>query len=118
VQATSREFPQECDPECPLAGCPRDCWRKSTPEARLPGSAADRTVYNIVHLIYRAGGMMGHGTRNAELLEIVALYVNRILRSAKINEFPVQFRTKFRFISQDRKSDGPVDFRRFRIARQ
>jgi NTE family protein len=33
---------------------------KSSPEARLLGSAADRTVYNIVHLIYRARSYEGH----------------------------------------------------------
>jgi NTE family protein len=33
---------------------------KSSPEARLLGSAADRTVYNIVHLIYRAKAYKGH----------------------------------------------------------
>jgi NTE family protein len=33
---------------------------KSTPEARLLGGAADRTVYNIVHLIYRAREYEGH----------------------------------------------------------
>jgi NTE family protein len=33
---------------------------KSSPEARLLGSAADRTVYNIVHLIYRAKAYEGH----------------------------------------------------------
>jgi len=32
-------------------------WRA---EARLLGSAADRTVYNIVHLIYRAKAYEGH----------------------------------------------------------
>jgi putative tryptophan/tyrosine transport system substrate-binding protein len=41
------------------------------------------------------GGMIGYGTRNAELLETVALYVDRILRGTKINELPVQFPTKF-----------------------
>jgi putative tryptophan/tyrosine transport system substrate-binding protein len=41
------------------------------------------------------GGMMGYGTQNAELLEIVASYVDRLLRGAKINELPVQFPTKF-----------------------
>lgn len=33
---------------------------KSSPEARLLCSAADRTVYNIVHLIYRAKSYEGH----------------------------------------------------------
>jgi len=33
---------------------------KSSPEARLLGNAADRTVYNIVHLIYRAKTYEGH----------------------------------------------------------
>src|SRR6267142_2337188 len=33
---------------------------KSSPEARLLGNAADRTVYNIVHLIYRAKSYEGH----------------------------------------------------------
>ena len=33
---------------------------KSSPEARLLGSAADRTVYNIVHLIYRAKAYESH----------------------------------------------------------
>jgi NTE family protein len=33
---------------------------KSSPEARLLGSAADQTVYNIVHLIYRARNYEGH----------------------------------------------------------
>jgi NTE family protein len=33
---------------------------KSTPEARLLDSAADRAVYNIVHLIYRARDYEGH----------------------------------------------------------
>jgi NTE family protein len=33
---------------------------KSSPEARLLGSAADRTVYNVVHLIYRAKSYEGH----------------------------------------------------------
>jgi NTE family protein len=32
----------------------------SSPEARLLGSAADHTVYNIVHLIYRAKAYEGH----------------------------------------------------------
>jgi NTE family protein len=33
---------------------------KRGPEARLLGSVADRTVYNIVHLIYRAKAYEGH----------------------------------------------------------
>jgi NTE family protein len=33
---------------------------KRGPEAQLLGSAADRTVYNIVHLIYRAKAYEGH----------------------------------------------------------
>ena len=33
---------------------------KSSPEARLLGSAADRTVYSIVHLIYRAKSYESH----------------------------------------------------------
>src|SRR4051812_44391717 len=33
---------------------------KSSPEARLLGNAADRTVYNVVHLIYRAKSYEGH----------------------------------------------------------
>jgi NTE family protein len=33
---------------------------KSSPEAQLLGSATDRTVYNIVHLIYRARTYEGH----------------------------------------------------------
>jgi putative ABC transport system substrate-binding protein len=41
------------------------------------------------------GGMMGYGAGNPKLLEIVASYVDRLLRGAKINELPVQFPTKF-----------------------
>jgi putative ABC transport system substrate-binding protein len=41
------------------------------------------------------GGMMGYGTQQPKLLEIVASYVDRLLRGAKINELPVQFPTKF-----------------------
>jgi putative tryptophan/tyrosine transport system substrate-binding protein len=41
------------------------------------------------------GGMIGYGTQNIELLGIVASYVDRLLRGAKINELPVQFPTKF-----------------------
>jgi NTE family protein len=33
---------------------------KNTPEAKLLGTAADRKVYNIVHLIYRAKNYEGH----------------------------------------------------------
>lgn len=33
---------------------------KSSPEAQLLASATDRTVYNIVHLIYRARAYEGH----------------------------------------------------------
>ena len=33
---------------------------RSSPEARLLGSAAERKVYNIVHLIYRAKNYEGH----------------------------------------------------------
>jgi len=33
---------------------------KSSPEAQLLGSVTDRTVYNIVHLIYRAKNYEGH----------------------------------------------------------
>jgi NTE family protein len=33
---------------------------KSTPEARLLGSAADRAIYNIIHLIYRTRDYEGH----------------------------------------------------------
>jgi NTE family protein len=33
---------------------------KNSPEARLLGGAADRTAYNIVHLIYRARAYEGH----------------------------------------------------------
>jgi putative tryptophan/tyrosine transport system substrate-binding protein len=41
------------------------------------------------------GGMMGYGTQNPKLLEIVASHVDRLLRGAKISELPVQFPTKF-----------------------
>jgi putative tryptophan/tyrosine transport system substrate-binding protein len=41
------------------------------------------------------GGMMGYGTNTVDLLRIGAIYVDRILRGAKINELPVQFPTKF-----------------------
>jgi len=47
---------------CALAGLlgklPEDL--KSSPEAQLLGCATDRTVYNIVHLIYRAKTYEGH----------------------------------------------------------
>ena len=33
---------------------------KSSPEAKLPCTAADRKVYNIIHLIYRARNYEGH----------------------------------------------------------
>ena len=33
---------------------------KNDPETRLLGTAADRKVYNIVHLIYRAKTYEGH----------------------------------------------------------
>jgi putative tryptophan/tyrosine transport system substrate-binding protein len=39
--------------------------------------------------------MIGYATNTAALLQIVASYVDRILRGAKINELPVQFPTKF-----------------------
>jgi putative tryptophan/tyrosine transport system substrate-binding protein len=41
------------------------------------------------------GGMVGYGANGIDLLRIVASYVDRILRGAKISELPVQFPTKF-----------------------
>jgi putative tryptophan/tyrosine transport system substrate-binding protein len=41
------------------------------------------------------GGMVGYGTNGIDLLRIVASYVDRILRGAKISELPAQFPTKF-----------------------
>jgi putative ABC transport system substrate-binding protein len=38
---------------------------------------------------------MGYGTNTVELSRIVASYVDRILRGAKVSELPVQFPTKF-----------------------
>jgi putative ABC transport system substrate-binding protein len=44
------------------------------------------------------GGLIGYGTNTAGTLQIVASYVDRILRGAKINELPVQFPTKFELV--------------------
>jgi putative ABC transport system substrate-binding protein len=72
-----------------------------------PPSGSTRELINRLAVKYRlptiypgkefaaVGGMMGYGTNTVELLGIVASYVDRILRGAKINELPVQFPTKF-----------------------
>jgi ABC-type uncharacterized transport system substrate-binding protein len=72
-----------------------------------PPSGSTRELINRLAIKYRLptiypgkefaaeGSMMGYGTNTIELLGIVASYVDRILRGAKINELPVQFPTKF-----------------------
>jgi putative ABC transport system substrate-binding protein len=72
----------------PPSGSTRELINRLAVKYRLP------TIYSGKP--YAAeGGMMGYGTNTVELLQIVASYVDRILRGAKINELPVQFPTKF-----------------------
>jgi putative ABC transport system substrate-binding protein len=72
-----------------------------------PPSGSARELINRLAVKYRLpaiypgkayaadGGMMGYGANTVELLRIVASYIDRILRGAKMSELPVQFPTKF-----------------------
>jgi putative tryptophan/tyrosine transport system substrate-binding protein len=72
----------------PPSGSTRELINRLAVKYQLP------TIYS--GRVYAAeDGMMGYGTNLVELLGILASYVDRILRGAKINELPVQFPTKF-----------------------
>jgi putative ABC transport system substrate-binding protein len=46
----------------------------------------------------REGGLMSYGPNPVELFRRAAIYVDRILRGAKVSELPVQFPTKFELV--------------------
>jgi putative ABC transport system substrate-binding protein len=57
-------------------------------EHRLPA------IYPATHYA-REGGLMSYGLDYPQLFRGAAIYVDRILRGAKVSELPVQFPTKF-----------------------
>jgi putative ABC transport system substrate-binding protein len=46
----------------------------------------------------RGGGLMSYGTKPVEAYREAAIYVDRLLRGAKVSELPVQFPTKFELV--------------------
>jgi putative ABC transport system substrate-binding protein len=57
-------------------------------QCRLPAISSSRDIV-------AAGGLMAYGTDLADLSRRAALYIDRLLRGAKVTELPVQFPTKY-----------------------
>jgi putative ABC transport system substrate-binding protein len=72
----------------PPGGSTRELINRLALKYRLPAIGSNKTDA-------ADGVMMSYGGDNVEPSRIAAIYVDRILRGAKIDELPVQFPTKF-----------------------
>src|SRR5262249_37574212 len=75
----------------PPRGNNRELINRLALKYRLPTIGANRAA--VIN-----GIMIAYGAYNVESPRIVATYVDRLLRGAKVSELPVQFPTKFELV--------------------
>jgi len=66
--------------------------------APIIAAAAQNNVPAVDSVFVRDGGLLSYGVDQVDLFRRAATYVDRILRSEKAGDLPVQFPTKFEMV--------------------